>query len=177
MWGLFLCVFEKIFYQRALVRWNLLCPEKFLARPALRHYSFCKKLRFKSLKVFWIRLYLDNCSVICTVALCYILPQRQYPWTLFIQVYSGIIKHILHYSRILRSYQPSHIHHLVIFWALAFRTGCIFKDFWNFDQHIQHSIIVRRVSPSIIQLYSSIFRTLCSACICRNLTYSQSWNI
>ena len=35
--------------------------------PALRHYSFCKKLHHKCLEVFLIHLCLDNCSVICKV--------------------------------------------------------------------------------------------------------------
>ena len=37
--------------------------------PALRYCSFCKILDLKCLKVFWIHLCLDNCSVIYTVTL------------------------------------------------------------------------------------------------------------
>ena len=43
--------------------------------PALRYYSFCKMLHHQCLTVFWIRLCLDSCSVVCTVTLCYVLPQ------------------------------------------------------------------------------------------------------
>ena len=41
-----------------------------------------------------------------------------------------------------------------------FRTGGLLKALWNVDQTC-----------------SGIFRTLYNACICRNLTYSESWNI
>ena len=41
----------------------------FVCPTALRHYSFLKTPRHKCLTVFWIRLCLDNCSVICTVTL------------------------------------------------------------------------------------------------------------
>ena len=37
--------------------------------------------------------------------------------------------------------------------------------------------IFRTLPWGIIQPYSGTFRTLCNACICRNLTYSKSWNI
>ena len=37
--------------------------------PALRYFCFCKILDLKCLKVFWIHLCLDNCSVIYTVTL------------------------------------------------------------------------------------------------------------
>ena len=41
--------------------------------PALRYYSFCKTLHLKCLTVFWMRVCLDNCSVICKVTWCYVL--------------------------------------------------------------------------------------------------------
>ena len=41
-------------------------------------------------------------------------------------------------------------------------------------RHIQNPAIARNVYSGIIQPYSGIFRTLCNACICRNLTYSES---
>ena len=45
--------------------------------PALRYYLFCKKLHLKCLSVFWMRVCLDNCSVICTVTLRYVLHQTK----------------------------------------------------------------------------------------------------
>ena len=72
---------------------------------AISHYSFCKMLHLKSLTVFWIRLCLDNCSVLCTVTLCYVLHQTNsedwhiqncfYSWIFrYIQSYSALLKHI-----------------------------------------------------------------------------------
>ena len=43
--------------------------------PALGHYYFYKTIHLKCLTVFWICVYLDNCSVICTVTLLYVLHQ------------------------------------------------------------------------------------------------------
>ena len=61
--------------------------------PALRHYSFCKILHLKCLTVFWIPICLDNCSVICTVTLCYVLQQTHSEfWYIHNFVYSGIFK-------------------------------------------------------------------------------------
>ena len=37
--------------------------------------------------------------------------------------------------------------------------------------------IFRTLPLGVIKPYSSILRTLCNACICRNLTYSKTWNI
>ena len=42
---------------------------------ALSHYSYCKTLHLKCLTVPRIRLCFDNCSVISTVTLCYVLHQ------------------------------------------------------------------------------------------------------
>ena len=45
-----------------------LLPWKVSGRvPALRCFSFCKTLHLHCLTVFWIRLYLDNYLVICTL--------------------------------------------------------------------------------------------------------------
>ena len=49
-------------FRSALVPRNLPCPEHFGCGHALRHYPY-----LKCLIKFWIRLFLDNCSVICTV--------------------------------------------------------------------------------------------------------------
>ena len=64
------CTFSLRFWQNiyrsALVPRNLPYPE---------NYSFCITLHLKFLIVFWTCLCLDNCSVICTVTLCYVLHQ------------------------------------------------------------------------------------------------------
>ena len=49
-----------------------------------------------------------------------------------------------------------------------FRTGSLFKILWNVDQHIQNFVIGH---------YSGIFKTLCNACIFRNLAYLEFWKI
>ena len=59
-----------------------------------------------------------------------------------------------------------------IFWTQGF-----FKTLWKVQN------IFRTLTKGIIQLYSDIlcnactFRTLCNACIRRNMAYSKSWNI
>ena len=75
--------------------------------PTLRHYSFCKTLHFfKCFTMFWIRLCLNNCSVNCTVILCYVLHQTHSEfWHIQHSVFSGIYQHIESYSASLR-----HIH-------------------------------------------------------------------
>ena len=67
---------------------------------------------------------------------------------------------------------------LAIFWALAYlEPEEHSKSYEIFTTHIQNLAIVRAVHSGIIQLYLSIFRTFCNACISRNLKYSESWNI
>ena len=58
-----------------------------------------------------------------------------------------------------------------------FRIGGIFKTMWNFDHAYSELCIVRAVYSGIIQPYSDIFGTLCSAYICRNLAYLEPCNI
>ena len=100
--------------------------------------------------VFWIRLCLDSCSVICTVTLCYVLHQTHLQvWHIQNSVYSGIFmvypsifSIIKAYSHILRHFHsifstlcnPCIYSHLAIFRPLTLRTGGIFKCRWNFDQ-------------------------------------------
>ena len=79
--------------------------------PALRHCPFCKLLYLKCLTVFWICLCLNNCSVVCTVTLCYVLHQTHSEfWHIQNYVYSGISRHIQRYSALLR-----HIH---VYWDI-----------------------------------------------------------
>ena len=147
------------------VYWSALVPQKTSpalkssgCRPASKHYSFCKILYLECLKVMWIHLCLNNCSVVCTVTLCwYIIYVAMYCIrpihnsvifrTLFIQVYWSIFSIIKAYSQILR-YFLKHIKAYsgifstlckfpicrTIFQALLFRTRGLFKTLWNFGQ-------------------------------------------
>ena len=130
-------------------------------------------LHLKCLTVLWICLCLSNCSLICTVTLCYALHQTHSEFwqisNLFFQVYAGILNYIQAYSGIFSTLSKSCISqrcHIVR--SGIFRTGELFKILLNVDQHIQNSAIGQ---------YSGIFRTLWKACIHRNLAYSESWNI
>ena len=82
----------------ALIPRDLLTLKTTDCAPALWNYSFCKTLHLKCLAALWIRLCHDNCSVICTV-ISFVQHQTHSGIfrTLFIQVYSGIMKHIYHY--------------------------------------------------------------------------------
>ena len=119
--------------------------------------------------------------------------------TLFIQLCSGILKHIQHYSNILRDTETL-FRHIQAYYGI-FRTLCvtlvyrrpchtlsprIFRADGIFraghiqnpeTKYIQNPSIVRTVYSSIIQPFSGIFRTLCSPCICENLAYFEPWNI
>ena len=44
-------------------------------------------------------------------------------------------------------------------------------------RYIQKSASVKTVYSVITQPHSGVFATLCNACICRPLEYSESWNI
>ena len=171
--------------------------------PAPRLYYFCETLHLKCLTVFWIRLCLDNSSVIYTLTLCYALHQIHSEfWHIQNSVYSGIFRHIQGYSalwrhihaywRIFKAYsglfrhihhplQPLYIHNIVIFRALTYLQPEAYSELCEtLTRHIQNPAIVRTfrtVFPGIIQPYSDIFRTLCNAYICRNLAYLESCNI
>ena len=121
--------------------------------PTLKHYSFCKTLYLKCLTVFWIRLCLNNCSMICAVTLCYVLYQtHSEPWHIQHFVFSGRCWHIHSYSALLR-----HIHaYWVIFQAYSgiFSTLCnphLFKTLWNIDE--AYSQPCHRALFSHIQTY------------------------
>ena len=106
--------------------------------PALRHYSFSKTLHLKWLTVLWIRLFLDNCSVICTVTLCYILHETHWEFShIHYSVLSSLCRHIKSYLGLL-----SHIH---AYWdnikaysgffrhMSTFRNSCIFTTLSYFE--------------------------------------------
>ena len=155
---------------------------------ALRHYSFCKTLHLNCLIVFWICLCLDNYSVICkwSHAMYFIRRIQNYGIfsTLFFQAmmsqvqlftrergsFLKLCRHIKSYSALLR-----HIHA----YSGIFSTLCnsrtsktlpysYLKPYQTLTGHIQNPAIGH---------YSAIFRTVCNACICRNLENLESWNI
>ena len=151
---------------------------------ALRHYSFCKTLHLEYLTVFWMRLCLDNCSVICTVTLCYVLHQTHSEFwhihhsVFFFFFFSGICWHIQLYSPLLRHIRAllgifrftqaysalcttSHIHNLTIF-----RTGSLFKTMWNVNQVYLEPC--QRALFNHIQAYSEP---------CETLTSAETWHI
>ena len=79
--------------------------------PALRQCFFCKRLHLKYLTVVWICLCLDNCSVICTVTLHYVLHQTHLKFRhIHNSVYSDICRHIQAYSALL--------HHIHGYWGI-----------------------------------------------------------
>ena len=98
--AVFLCFWQNV-YRSGLVPRNL-------RMPAPRHCSFCKMLHLKCLTVFWIHLCLDNCSIFCTVTLCYVLHQTHSQfWHIqnrfffrCLQEYSSIFSTIKSYSHI-----------------------------------------------------------------------------
>ena len=74
---------------------------------ALSHYSFCKKLCLKFLAIFWIYR-LDNCSVICTLTLCYVLHQRH---SEFWHIQNYLFRYMQAYPRIfsiIKAYMRPH---------------------------------------------------------------------
>ena len=94
--------------------------------PAFRHYSFRKTLHLKSLRMFWIRVCLGNCSAIGTTTLWYVLHQTHSEfWHIQNSIYSGIFRHIQGYLKLLR-----HIH---VHWGTV-------KTYSGLFRHIQHTL-------------------------------------
>ena len=90
------------------------------------------------------------------------------------QANSSIFSIIKAYSLILRHYL--HIHNLAIFQTLAYLEPVTYSKLCEtLTRHIQNPAIVSQ--NSLFRHYSAILRTLHKACICRNLAYSESWNI
>ena len=106
--------------QSTLVPQKKPCPKNFgLRTPAPGHYYFCKMFYLECLAVFWIGLCLDNCSVICTVTLCYVLHQTHLEFW-HIQhsfVYSGICRHI-----------QSFVRHIHTYWDILKTYSGLFRD-------------------------------------------------
>ena len=105
----------------------------------------------------------------------------------YMQTYSSILSIIKAYSRILRHFQAysgkfstlcNPRIFTTIFQALTYLEPEVYsKACQNLIRHTQNPTIVRTFHSGIIQPYAGIFRTLCNTCICRNLAYSESWNV
>ena len=80
-----------------------------------------------------------------------------------IQTYSGILSTLcnLHIFTTLPYSEPWHLE------LEAYSKPCQILTI-----HIKKLSIVRAVYRTIIQRYSGIFKTLCNACICRNILYT-----
>ena len=155
----------------------------------IRHFSFCKMLHLTCLTMFKIRLFLDNCLVISTVTLCYVLHQTHSDSGIFrtietihlfryIQVYSSIVSIIKVYSGIIKVYlrlfrpiqNPLYFYHfcnLTIFQALAYlNVEGYSRHSETLAMHIQNSVTVRTVYQAFsshIQAYSEPCLTHASA--------------
>ena len=169
----FLCFWRNVYWS-ALVPCNLLCPEIFLVARLHSGIILFAKCSISYVWQCFEYVCLDNCPVICTLTLCYVLHQiHSESWHIPNSAYSGTCKHIQAYSSLLRHIshpvQTSHIHNLAIF-----RTRGIFKTLWNFDQAYSEPYPSKKSS---FRHYSAIFRTLCNVCLCRNLPYLECWNI
>ena len=68
------CAFDKMFIEVLKTHETSLALKFSVWVHALSHYSFCKKLL--NFWQFSEYICLDNCSVICTLTLCYVLHQR-----------------------------------------------------------------------------------------------------
>ena len=98
----YLC-FWRIVHQSTVVPKNLPCPKSFWLCNCTKAPFFCKTLYLNCLKVFWIRLCLSNCSVICTVTLwCKLFQPPSEYWHIQSSIYSCIFRHIQEYSASLR---------------------------------------------------------------------------
>ena len=155
--------------------------------PALRHYSFCKTLHLKCLTVFRIPLYLDNCSVISIVTLCFAL-NKTHSGLIQNKTHSNaklfaddtslfsVVHSITDSANLLNSdLSKSDIQDSDIFRILFIQVcECIFK-------HIQHyQSIFNRIEKFIrhIQAYADIFSTLFNRRIFGGLPYpgQNIWN-
>ena len=114
----------------------------FWLRTSLRHILFAKS---SILNVWHCPEYfcLDNCSLICTVALCYVLHQK-YSEFLYMQrsVFLGKSGHIQLYSALLR--------HIDAYWD-------IIKAYCGFFRHTHHPVLPLHVHkfPNITLPYSA----------------------
>ena len=128
---------------------------------------FAKRSILKTFRVFWIHLCLDNCSLTCKwpcAMSCITHNQNSDIFiTLFVQVYSGIFKHIQHYQGIFRLFQPYSEPFVTFAYSQLchipnpgiFRTAVIFKTLWNFAQAYSEPCHSQK---GLFRHYLSIFR-------------------
>ena len=135
---------------------------------ALRHYSFCKTLHLKCLTVFWIRLS-DNCSVICTVTLFYVLYQIHPKfWHIQNFIYSGICRHIQAYSALWR--------HIQAYWGIikAYSAPCATLAYSQLCHiHIQNLVKlwpnIFRIPPLSEQFIQTLIQAYSEPCVTQYL--------
>ena len=160
----------------------------------IRHFSFCKMLHLTCLTMFKIRLFLDNCLVISTVTLCYVLHQTHSDSGIFrtietihlfryIQVYSSIVSIIKVYSGIIKVYlrlfrpiqNPLYFYHfrnLTIFQALAYlNVEGYSRHSETLAMHIQNSVTVR----TVYQAFSSHIQAYSEPCLTH--AFAETWHI
>ena len=187
--------FWRNFYRSALVTQNFPYNESFWLHACTQALFFVRKhSSYKVLTVFWILLCLDNCSVICTVTLCYLLHQTLSEFYFILNsIYSGIsrdtqgylafLRHIHTYWDIVKAYSGLfshiqhplwhlHIHNLAIFWALGYlEPEAYSKPSETLNRHIQNPAVVR----TVIQALFSRIPAYSEPCVV--LTYGEIWHI
>ena len=89
-----------------------------------------------------------------------------------IQAYSGIFRTLGNLRILTKSDIPSP----GIFWTRGIFNP-VKKPCETFNRYVQNPAIVRTIYLGIIQPYSGIFSELHKPSICRNLAYSEFWNI
>ena len=152
---------------------------------------FCQMLHLTCLTVFWIRLCLDNCPVILTMTLLYVLHQTHSEFGhIYYCFILGIFRYIRSSSALLRDIHA----YWVIFKAYSgiFNTMCNPRIFttWQYWalKYLKHKTylksceaVTRNIQNSVIVYYSAIFRH--NPGIFRTLTqlnldaYSELWHI
>ena len=141
--------------------------------------------------MFWIRVCLNNCSVICAVTLCYVQNFGIFR-TLFIQVcscifkafniirkYPGVMRHCKGMFRLIQTYSASFVtiayYIISIFWALGYLEAEAYsKPCETLNRHIQNPAIARTVRTVHSGIYSAIL-----GIFSRNITptHAGSWCI
>ena len=169
-----LLVFWKKNYWSVLVPQNFSYPENFLLH-ACTQVLFLQSRAFKKcLTVSWIYFCVENCSVIYTVTLRYVLHEAHWEfWHIHIHksFYSGIFRRFQEYSTLLRHIEAfsRHIHaSSASFVTLAYSQPChilspgifttrsILKILWNFDQAYSEPCHSQRPEQFIRALFRHI---------------------
>ena len=133
-------------------------------------------LHLKCLTVFWIRICLDNCSVICTMTLCYALYQTHSEfWHIQHSVFSGICRHIQLYSALLRHIDAFHAYWHII---MAYSASCV-TLIYSQSYHMLSPSIYRaggETLRNVDQAYSESSHIQAYSEPCATLAYSETWH-